>query len=412
MTIKSGTHIALIHTDLRVYWPPRLLALGRAVRRQQGTLSVIEIAGRGSPYDYAGRTGPRDELDWHILFPDGDLRSLSPRQMAQAVEQKLDDLQPDVIMAGAIAFPSGAAAVRWARRHRCGVIIFDNARRADVPRSWIVESVKKRLYAHVDAVLIPAESHVPSYVGWGIPRSHLHLGLNVVDNEWFSSRADALRNSVGGSLLGPGFPSRFFLGVGRQIGEKNWATCLEAYRRYRLPSENSRWGLVLVGDGPDRALLQERVRGESIPDVRFAGQVYGEDLVAYYAAARALVLPSVRETWGLVVNEAMACGLPVLVSDRCGCAETLVQDGVNGWRFAPDQPHELAERMRQMSHLSDRQYQQMAAASREIVRPWGLERFVAGAQAAIAGCQTVNRGFASWADRLLISLWNGRFRPI
>jgi glycosyltransferase involved in cell wall biosynthesis len=405
-------HIVLVHTDLRVYWPARLLALGKALRRQNMELSVVEIAGSGSPYDFAGRANTNGDLDWHILFPDRDLRQMAPRVMAQAVERKLDGLHPEIVMAGSMAYPSGAAAVRWTRRNRRAVVLFDDVRLVDVPRPRVVEFVKRHVYANVDAILIPAESHARSYATWGVPETRMFFGVDVVDNEWFANQVWTFRKTLGECRAEEELPSPFFLGVGRHVAKKNWLMCLSAYADYRRVSRRPPWGLILVGDGPEQARLRQEIDRRRIPDVHLAGAVYGADLIHYYAAAGALVLPSRHgETWGLVVNEAMACGLPVLVSRQCGCAETLVQNGVNGWTFSPDDPNELALRMLQISSLTDHEYQTMARASQEIIHLWDLERFVQGAEAAITACQQVNRGFTSLFDRLLITLWNGRYRP-
>jgi glycosyltransferase involved in cell wall biosynthesis len=404
--------VALVHTDLRTYWPARLRALAQALQERNAQLSVVEIAGRGSPYDFSSELGAHGELDWHILFPEGDLRRMVPRIMARSVEQKLEELQPDVVMAGSIAFPAGAAAVRWARRNHRAVIVFDDARRQDVPRSRVTEFVKRRLYANVDAVLIPSESHAPSYLYWGVPRPRIFFGVDVVDNGWFARQASLLQSGVPQFRQDRGLPSCFFLGVGRHVRKKNWRTCLSAYTRYREQAGPDAWGLVLVGEGPESAPLRERVDREGIRDVYLPGAVVGDELIRYYLAARAFILPSgLGETWGLVVNEALACGLPILVSAQCGCAETLVQEGNNGWTFSPDHPEDLAGRMLQMSGLSEREYRTMVSAARETIRPWGLERFVEGAQAALAACAQVNRGFVSLLDRWLIASWNGRFRP-
>jgi glycosyltransferase involved in cell wall biosynthesis len=383
-----------------MYWPPRLLALGRSLRKRGDELFVIEIAGNGSPYDFVGQNHTNRELAWSVLFPNGDLRQMSGRKMARAVEGKLDE------------FPSGAAAVRWARRNHVGIVIFDNARLEDVPRCRVTEFVKQRIYANIDAVLIPAESHTSSYIHWGIKRNYMFFGVNVVDNKWFSSRADVLRLEKTKFLRDKKLPSKFFLGVGRHIEKKNWVMCLEAYRQYRQRSSESMWGLVLIGDGSEHACLEETIVNRSIHDVYLPGTISGDDLVNFYAAAGALVLPSLYgETWGLVVNEAMACGLPILVSRQCGCAETLVQNGMNGLVFSPENPEELAACMLQMSSLSDEERSKMGLSSKEIVRSWGLERFVEGAEAAISACSNMDRGFVSVLDRLLIGYWNGRFRP-
>jgi len=403
--------IAFVHTDLRIYWLPRLQLLSRSLRRRGDRLSVIEIAGSGSPYDFAGCNDTNPELDWCVLFPDGDLRTLAPRAMARAVECKLTELHPDVVMAGGIAFPSGAAAVRWARRNHRGVVVFDDARLEDVPRSQLVEFVKRRIYANVDAVLIPARSHLASYVHWGVPESRIFTGVNVVDNGWYKSRAKIVRERSDSFREERSLPSRFFLGVGRHIARKNWEICLSAYRLYCEQVPQTPWGLVLIGDGPDHSHLMDIVHRCQIPEIHMPGAIHGDELVGYYATADALVLPSTYgETWGLVVNEAMACGLPVLVSRCCGCAEALVRNGVNGWTFPPHDSTELAKRMLEMSALPAEAHRNMGLASEEIIASWGLDRFVGGAISAIAACGSSNKGFASQLDRLIVGLWNGRFR--
>jgi glycosyltransferase involved in cell wall biosynthesis len=105
------------------------------------------------------------------------------------------------------------------------------------------------------------------------------------------------------------------------------------------------------------------------------------ELPVYYGLASAFIHASTSEPWGLVVNEAMASGLPVVVSNRCGCAPDLVCDGRNGYTFDPRNVGQLAELMLRISipgpHLST-----MSNASAEIISTWGLSRFAHGLRAA------------------------------
>jgi glycosyltransferase involved in cell wall biosynthesis len=118
---------------------------------------------------------------------------------------------------------------------------------------------------------------------------------------------------------------------GKIIGSKQPSLLLEAFAKVR---EQTRCSLVFVGDGELRAALEEQVRTGSIPDVHFAGFMNQTELPKAYASADLLVLPSkCGETWGMVVNEAMNFGLPIIVSDRVGCAGDLVCNGVNGLVF-------------------------------------------------------------------------------
>ena len=106
---------------------------------------------------------------------------------------------------------------------------------------------------------------------------------------------------------------------------------------------------MLVGSGPDRQAIDEYIRRNDVPGVVFSGFRQIGELPAFYALAGCLVLPSLSETWGLVVNEALASSLPVLVSERCGCVPELVHSGLNGYVFDPLDVDGLARLMALMT---------------------------------------------------------------
>jgi len=121
-----------------------------------------------------------------------------------------------------------------------------------------------------------------------------------------------------------------------------------------------------------------------LPGFRQAGE-----LPRFYAGAGAFVHASLSEQWGLVVNEAMACALPVLVSDRCGCAKDLVHDGVNGYTFVVSPMAQLADKFSRMASMPAAERVQMGLRGREmIVRGWGdgafAQGFLGAAKAALA----------------------------
>jgi glycosyltransferase involved in cell wall biosynthesis len=113
-------------------------------------------------------------------------------------------------------------------------------------------------------------------------------------------------------------------------------------------------------------------------DIRFEGLHGTAELPRYYAFAGCFVLPSTREPWGLVANEAMAAGLPVLISRRCGCAEDLVLEGENGLLFDPAEPGALTASLSVMGSLGRARLAEMGAVSEAIVaryspRAWAAE---------------------------------------
>ena len=126
------------------------------------------------------------------------------------------------MFAGAIAFPSGAAGVRWAVEHKKKVIVFDDARLVDVPRSWLVDYVKKRIYSCADAILCPSKAWNPTFTYFGFKDFQIFYGLNVVDNSYWRNQNSTESNSTSANILT----------IGRQIPKKNFLFLVNAYQAY------------------------------------------------------------------------------------------------------------------------------------------------------------------------------------
>jgi glycosyltransferase involved in cell wall biosynthesis len=162
------------------------------------------------------------------------------------------------------------------------------------------------------------------------------------------------------------------------------------------------WDLVLLGDGPLRPALNSQLSTLNLHGhFHLPGARPYSALPAYYGLASVFVHASTTEQWGLVVNEAMASGLPVLVSKRCGCAPDLVREGVNGFTFDPLDVEQLAQLMLKLSTLNS-QLSTMGAASRRIISEWGPDRFAAGLKAAVERALNARHRQASLLSRSLL----------
>jgi len=138
---------------------------------------------------------------------------------------------------------------------------------------------------------------------------------------------------------------------------------------------------VLLGDGPLREALNSQLSTLNLHgNVHLPGFKQYEELPVYYALAKAFVHASTTEQWGLVVNEAVASGLPVIVSNRCGCVPELVNG--NGFTFDPFNEQELAARLLQMASLSDDERRRLGDASYRIAAKFAPERFGEGLEEA------------------------------
>jgi glycosyltransferase involved in cell wall biosynthesis len=169
--------------------------------------------------------------------------------------------------------------------------------------------------------------------------------------------------------------ARVFLFCGKFIQKKHPLTLLRAAAVAR--SQGARLHLLLVGDGELRPECERFARSHELP-ATFAGFLNQSRLPEAYVAADCLVLPSDDgETWGLVVNEAMACGLPALVSDRVGCAPDLIVPGESGQIFPFGDEHALARALVELS--SDRAIlEQMGRSARKHVSQYSLEALTEG----------------------------------
>ena len=158
---------------------------------------------------------------------------------------------------------------------------------------------------------------------------------------------------------------------------------------------------MLLGDGPLRETLNSQLSTLNLHEhVHLPGFKPYDELPVYYALAKAFVHASTTEQWGLVVNEAIASGLPVIVSNRCGCVPELVNG--NGFTFDPTNEHELAARLLEMASLSDEERKNLGDNSYRIAANFAPERFGEGLERAASVAMEVPQKRFRIIDRTLL----------
>jgi len=247
-----------------------------------------------------------------------------------------------------------------------------------------------------------------------MPAEAIFVGYDVVDNNYFSVSSAGASAQPQKWRRKLNLPICYFLASARFIPKKNLALLLRAYRLFldrcadRLIGD-SEWQLILLGDGELRPEIEEEIRKLGLCDhVLLPGFRQLGELPAFYGLAGAFVLPSTTEQWGLVVNEAMAAGLPVLVSERCGCASDLVENGKNGFTFNPFDIGEIADRMFEIATMKPQERDAMGKASQEIIARWSPEAFANGLQQAVDFALAAAPRKASLIDSLLLRLLSHR----
>lgn len=376
---------AVCFTNFGPYHLARLRALAIALERAGGRLLAYEVASHEQTYPWT-RTRAREPFEWITLFPNRTLEALKPAECAGAIESALGRDGPDALGVVGYARPESMAAARWGRRRGLPVVLLSESQAVDRPRVWWKEAVKRRRLRLFDSALVGGPEHRAYLERLGMPAERVALGYNAVDNDHFATRAQAWRGREEDGERPP--TGRFFLSVSRFAPEKNLPKLIEAFARYRATADpRSAWDLVLCGDGPSAAEVERAIAATDCPAaIHRPGFVQVDGLPRWYARAGALVLPSLSEPWGLVANEAAACGLPLLVSSRAGCASTLVPEpaGTTGARFNPLDVADIADRLAWLAALPDADRADMGRRAAGVVADWGPERFAQGMLEALA----------------------------
>jgi glycosyltransferase involved in cell wall biosynthesis len=192
----------------------------------------------------------------------------------------------------------------------------------------------------------------------------------------------------------------------RSCPPRTWNLCLlgDGELKGDLMALCKRLGLNVIEAAPWEYFEIENFKLETpgkSPVVFFPGFRQYDELPRFYAHASAFIHASTTEQWGLVVNEAMACGLPVIVSSRCGCATELVQEGVNGFLF---DPYDIGQLTSCMNHIAEPRLalESLGEASRRIIADWDLDRFATGLQEAAAKALAVGPRRAGVPQKLLL----------
>ena len=192
--------------------------------------------------------------------------------------------------------------------------------------------------------MVPGKSSFEYVRKYGAAAEDIFTAPNAVDTDLFARRASEVRSDSSTFRQALHLPPRFFLFVGRLVAEKGVFDLLEAYGK--LSAELRQLiGLVFVGEGEVRSELERRSKDIVPGQVLCQGFAQREELAAYYALSEALVFPTQTDPWGLVVNEAMACGLPVITTTAAGCTADLVENSWNGRVIRSGDVGELASAM-------------------------------------------------------------------
>lgn len=339
--------VAIQYPGIGPQHPPRLQAIVDNCPYGVSRVVAMEMYGRDSDYEWDPVEVNGVGYERHTVMAGSSAEGRqSGRCLKQAVWGSLDEINPDVLVVNGWGHRESQHSLAWARRHNCATVLLSDSVEGNMKRVWWKEFYKKFLVRNCQSAFVAGTPQARYVAQLGIPEAKIFQpGSCSVDNDYWkvaSARARADENHLRKEY---DLPEKYFLCVSRFIECKNLPFLLDAYARY-CEGAAEPWGLVLCGSGALEMRLRHQAEQLQLQSIRFVGFRQVGDLPIYYGLASAFVLASSAvECWGLVVNEAMACGLPVLVSHQVGSAEDLVVNEVTGFQFDPHSVTDLSQKM-------------------------------------------------------------------
>jgi glycosyltransferase involved in cell wall biosynthesis len=238
------------------------------------------------------------------------------------------------------------------------------------------------LFRNTSGFMVSGALNAGYYHHYGADPDHFFLLPWAVDNERFAAASrfvpgerEEMRERIG---VRP--EQTLFVFSAKLVERKDPMTLLRAYEQ--VP-DRDRAAVLFLGDGVLHEPLETYARDHALGDAHFAGFVNQSELPKYYGMSDVFVLPSTYEPRGAVINEAMACGLPVIVTDRCGSIGDIVLEGENAFIYPAGDAGALSTSMTRL--VDDPALREnMARRSIEIIGTWTFERGVEGVKAALA----------------------------
>jgi glycosyltransferase involved in cell wall biosynthesis len=280
--------------------------------------------------------------------------------------RELRRFRPGAIVIGGWNQPAFWQALAYGRLAGRPVVVWvESTARDERPHSVLPELSKRALVWAAAGYLVPGRAAADYVASLGAPRERIAIAPNAVDPEIFGGRVDEARRDRASVRAALGLDGCVFLCVSRLSPEKGVDTLARAFAG--VPAE-----LLVVGDGPQAS----DVRACAPPNVRFLGRLERDELPRVYAAADAFVVPSRSDTWGMVLNEAAAAGLPLIATEAPGAAYDLIEEGVNGFRVPVDDEQGLRAALARVA--GDAAFRTSAGArSRELARGYTPEAWAA-----------------------------------
>lgn len=367
--------VLIIHNQLWAHYKARLFSeIARQASSLNLTILVVQVALAERSRTHLGMPDPAEhQYPYELLYPSA-LEDVGFLAKISKIIPILRRFKPQVVNLTGYYDPAMWVVMLYCRCAGIKLVMSNESTAQDHHRSGWKESIKRFLVSQFDGFFCFGTPSVAYLQTLGVPIERIFVrNAAVIDDHRIQLEHKQAKVNFLNTQRDLELKPLNFIYTGRLISPKNLPTLIRAFAAAKNQSKDTRWGLILLGEGDQKEALERLAREEQIPDIRFLPGVAWYEVPRFLALANVYVLPSTSEPWGLVVNEAMVCQMPVLVSERCGCATDLVVPGENGFRFAPTNTADLSGKLAWFIR-HEAALDQMGARSADIIKAFSVER--------------------------------------
>ena len=277
------------------------------------------------------------------------------------IDKILKYCKPDIIFISGWDHKSSYYLIFVANLQKIPIVIISDSRYKDAKRNFLIELVKKFLLKGCSSALVAGIESEKYITKLGFKKSNIFKPYDVIDNDFFCSN-NFQKNKI------------YILCVARFIEKKNHLKLIKAFASYK--NNGGKLNLILIGEGPEKEKILSQIKTLSCSSsITIKKWQEIRELKEYYLKAKAFVLFSKYDQWGLVVNEAMASGIPCIVSTECGCYQDLVKNKNTGWGVDPSNEEELTKIFHKIDNLKEKEIIKIKNNIHQTIKNYDLKSF-------------------------------------
>lgn len=344
------------------YHHARFNQVSKDINDDDAKFHVIEVCNNDSEYEWEA-INSGEMYERKVLF-NKNYEAIKNWEFAKSIFHALNNIGPDVVFIPGWSAIEARLSLLWCHLRQVKRVLLSDSSEFDFQRNVIKELVKKAIVSQFHAAFVAGTPHSNYVNSLGMPKNVILTGYDVVDNNYFNNQGSKSYQYKG-----------YILASGRFLDRKNFELLIEAYAIYRNVVKDPK-NLVLCGSGVLAKKIKDTVSKLNLEEfVLFPGFLQYKELPQYYSNASVFIIPSTSEQWGLVINEAMASGLPILSSKKCGAHFDLVKEGGNGFTFSPLIKEDISDKLVMFHELDKDTKRSFSKKSLDIISHWTTQKF-------------------------------------